>query len=154
MTPAVSANGTLRVAAHLRGFFGGAAMICALCLPPLAGCEYVERGWQTTDSVIATSQAYKVEALVQAENERQRVRSARCHNPLLTPATISAAANDSRLGKDWINELLRDCPQLATFLPEPTLPRDATVNDRKPVGSVPPVLDPTVGGAAPAEPPA
>jgi hypothetical protein len=154
MTPAVSANRILRVAARLRGFFGRAAVMCVLCLPPLAGCESVEQSWRTTDSVIATSQSYKLEALVQAETERRRVRSARCHNPLLTPATISAAANDSRLGKDWLNELMRDCPQLATFSPEPALPRDASGNDKKPVGSAPPVLDPAAGGAATAAPPA
>lgn len=94
----------------------------ALCLiaalPVLAGCSYVERARQGTDLVVGVAERYKLEALVQADIERQRLRAARCLSPLLTPATISAAAMDGRLGMPWVDGLLSDCPQFAAFLSE------------------------------------
>lgn len=99
-----------------RRAFRTAAVICALCLPALAGCAYIDRARSTGDLAVATSQFYKLEALAQLDVERRRLRSARCYSPLLTPATISAAAADNRLGLDWVDELLSDCPQFAAFL--------------------------------------
>jgi hypothetical protein len=148
---------------------GRAAVLCVLlCLPLLGGCEYVEKARRTSDLVVTTSQFYKVEALVQANIERRRLRSARCYSPLLTPATISAAAVDSRLGPSWVDELLRDCPQFAAFLSELTLrrglsagllpPRDAVNNDREGAdagsSSPLPLPSPAVDDTATAEPPA
>jgi hypothetical protein len=95
-------------------------------VPVLAGCQYVDRARAASDAVVGVSQYYKVEALVQADIERRRLRKARCYSPLLTPATISAAANDSRLGAGWIDDLLRDCPQFAAFLSELTFRRAAS----------------------------
>src|SRR5512134_3576556 len=125
-----------------RSAFRGAAMACAVsCLPALAGCEYIDRARGASDLVITASQFYKLEALVQSDIERRRVRSARCYSPLLTPATISAAAVDTRLGAAWIDELLRDCPQFAAFLSELTrrrglygslLPRGTTDEEEDP----------------------
>lgn len=144
-----------------RSAFRGAAMACALsCLPALAGCEYIDRARGASDLVVTASQFYKLEALVQSDIERRRVRSARCYSPLLTPATISAAAVDTRLGHAWVDELLRDCPQFAAFLSELTLRqsvgwparREPAGGDSAPAASAKPVPAPAVDGAG--EPPA
>lgn len=87
-------------------------------LPLLAGCTYVERARRGSELVVGVAEQYKLETLVQADIERQRVRAARCYSPLLTPATISAAATDGRLGSSWVDGLLRDCPQFGAFLSE------------------------------------
>jgi hypothetical protein len=101
--------------------FGRAAILCVvLCLPAVAGCQYIETARGMSDLAVTTSQFYKLESLVQLDIERRRVRSARCYSPLLTPTTISAAAVDSRLGYGWVDELLRDCPQFAAFVWELT----------------------------------
>ena len=93
----------------LRAILGRVAAPCVVAsLPVLAGCQYVDRARTVSDAVVGVSQYYKVEALVQADIERRRLRKARCYSPLLTPATISAAATDARLGADWVNELLDD----------------------------------------------
>lgn len=98
----------------------GAVAACALrliaTLPLLAGCSYVERAREGADLVVGVTERYKLEALVQADIERRRLRAARCLSPLLTPATISAAATDVRLGMPWVDGLLTDCPQFAAFL--------------------------------------
>lgn len=142
-----------------RSVFRGAAMVCALLCPPaLAGCGYIERARGASDLVVTASQFYKLEALVQSDIERRRVRSVRCYSPLLTPATISAAAVDTRLGHAWVDELLRDCPQFAAFLSELTLRqsvgwparRGPASGDSAPAASARPV--PAVDGAG--EPPA
>ena len=86
----------------------------------------MDRARTVSDAVVGVSQYYKVEALVQADIERRRLRKARCYSPLLTPATISAAATDARLGADWVNELLDDCPQFAAFLSDLTFRRAAS----------------------------
>jgi hypothetical protein len=101
-----------------------AALLAFACLPVLAGCQYLDKARAASDAAVAVSEYYKVEALVQADIERKRVRRARCYNPMLTPATISAAAVDSRLGSGWIDELLADCPQFAAFLSELTFRRE------------------------------
>ena len=89
-----------------------------VALPLLAGCTYVDRARRGADLVVGVAEQYKLETLVQADIERQRVRAARCYSPLLTPATISAAATDGRLGPTWVDGLLRDCPQFGAFLSE------------------------------------
>jgi hypothetical protein len=94
-----------------------------VCLPVLAGCQYVDNARALSDAAVAVSEYYKVEALVQADIERRRLRKARCYSPVLTPSTISAAAVDTRLGSAWIDELLADCPQFAAFLSELTFRR-------------------------------
>jgi hypothetical protein len=92
----------------------------------VSGCSYIEKARQTTDLVVDLAEHYKVEALVQADIERNRLRKARCYSPLLTPATVSAAATDYRLGPTWVDELLRDCPDFAAFLSELTFRRAQT----------------------------
>jgi hypothetical protein len=142
-----------------RRVFGRTAILCVvLCLPVVAGCQYIETARGMSDLAVTTSQFYKLESLVQLDIERRRVRSARCYSPLLTPATISAAAVDSRLGYGWVDELLRDCPQFAAFVWELTRrrslnggspqPRDTTEGDQDPaaasIRSVPsPAVDDT-----------
>lgn len=111
----------------LRAILGRAAAPCVVAsLPVLAGCQYVDRVRAASDAAVNVAQYYKVEALVQAEIERRRLRKARCYSPLLTPATISAAATDARLGAGWVNELLDDCPQFAAFLSDLTFRRAAS----------------------------
>lgn len=89
----------------------------------LPACSYVERARQGADLAVGVAEHYKLEALVQADIERQRLRTARCLSPLLTPATISAAAVDTRLGAVWIDDLLADCPGFAAFVSELMLRR-------------------------------
>jgi hypothetical protein len=84
----------------------------------LSGCTYVDRARQGTDLVVGIAEQYRLETLVQADIERQRLRAARCYSPLLTPATLSAAAEDARLGPAWVDDLLRDCPRFGAFLSE------------------------------------
>lgn len=84
----------------------------------LSGCTYVDRARRGSDLVVGVAEHYKLETLVQADIERRRLRAARCYSPLLTPATLSAAASDGRLGPDWVDGLLRDCPQFGAFLSE------------------------------------
>lgn len=83
-----------------------------------SGCSYVDRARQGTDLVVGVAEQYRLETLVQADIERQRVRAARCYSPLLTPATLSAAAEDARLGPAWVDDLLRDCPRFGAFVSE------------------------------------
>jgi hypothetical protein len=94
------------------------ALCIIVALPMLAGCTYVDRARRGSDLVVTAAQHYKLQALVQADIERQRLRAARCYSPLLTPATISAAAADDRLGPSWVDGLLRDCPSFAAFVSE------------------------------------
>ena len=120
-----------------RSALRGAAMACALlCLPALAGCAYIDRARTASDLAVTASQFYKLEGLVQADIERRRLRSARCYSPLLTPATISGAAVDTRLGQPWVDELLRDCPQFAAFLSELTVRRGQSAGFAASRGSV------------------
>ncbi len=105
---------------------GGAAARALLLAVPLcliAGCSYIERARDGSDLAVGVAERFKLEALVQADIERQRLRAARCLSPLLTPATISAAAVDSRLGTFWVDGLLADCPQFAAFVSELMLRR-------------------------------
>ena len=94
-----------------RALLARSAALCVLaCSPVLVGCQYVDKVRAASDAVANVSEYYEVEALVQADLERRRLRKARCYSPLLTPATISAAAADGRLGAGWIDEFLGDCP--------------------------------------------
>lgn len=97
--------------------------ITALGMTALAGCQTVDRVRTATDIAFAVAEKADVEALVQVDLERQRLRRARCHNPMLTPAVLSEAANDQRLGTAWVDELLRDCPQFSAFLSDLVLRR-------------------------------
>lgn len=80
------------------------------------GCSTMWKARSFADTAVAVQHELDLEALRQVEIERQRFRSARCHSPLLTPAALSAAAEDAALGEAWVEELLRDCPQFSTFL--------------------------------------
>jgi hypothetical protein len=82
----------------------------------LGSCSYLERGRQIADIAVATAHQANLAALVEAQEERIRVRKSRCYNPMLTPATIADAALDPRLGLPWVEELLRDCPKFAAFI--------------------------------------
>lgn len=93
----------------------GLVLFLAFC-GAVAGCSNLEKLRSFSDAAIAGKETISVHALRQAQLERQRIRAARCHSPLLTPATISAAAADADLGDAWVEELLRDCPQFSTFL--------------------------------------
>jgi hypothetical protein len=82
----------------------------------VGSCSYVERGRQVADVAVATAHQANLLALVEAQEERIRVRKSRCYNPMLTPATLADAALDPRLGAAWVEELLRDCPKFAAFI--------------------------------------
>ena len=58
----------------------------------LGSCSYVERGRQVVDVAVATAHHANLAALIQAQEERIRMRKSRCYNPMLTPATIADAA--------------------------------------------------------------
>lgn len=91
---------------------------CAICIcsGALAACSMVQKVSGVSDAAILGMDSLSLQALRQAQAERHRVRAARCHSPLLTPATLSAAAADAELGEAWVEELLRDCPEFSTFL--------------------------------------
>ena len=105
-----------------------------LALSLFAGCSYVDQARRTADMAAEASQFYQVEALVQADIERKRLRKARCYSPLLDPATMSAAAADPRLGTPWVDELLRDCPTFSAFIADLTRRRARN-------SGLPPLLD-------------
>jgi hypothetical protein len=79
-----------------------------------------------SEVAIVGKESLSLQALRQAQFERHRARAARCHSPLLTPATISAAAGDPDLGEPWVEELLRDCPEFSAFLSNLVLKRART----------------------------
>lgn len=89
----------------------------------VSGCSTLEKARGVSDAAVAGKESLSLQALRQAQIERQRARAARCHSPLLTPATISAAAADAHLGEAWVEELLRDCPEFSTFLSNLVLKR-------------------------------
>lgn len=88
-----------------------------------SACSSVEKARNATDAVVATKTHFTMSALVQAEIERQRLRKMRCHSPLLNPTAISGAAVHPSLGRPWVDELLRDCPEYAAFISELVLRR-------------------------------
>lgn len=92
------------------------ATCCLAVAALLVGCTTLETTRNAVGVAVAASREHSLELLAQAEAERRRLREARCYSPLLTPATIGAAAADDRLGRPWVDELLRDCPALASFL--------------------------------------
>jgi hypothetical protein len=93
------------------------------CLLSLTNCSIVDRFRFANDLALSQYQKFNIETLVEAEKERQRLRKARCYSPFLTPATISAAAEDPRLGPQWVEELLDDCPHFSAFIAELLLRR-------------------------------
>jgi hypothetical protein len=80
------------------------------CAPQL------EKARTAVDTGTAVAVHLNNEAIYQADVERKRLRAARCLNPMLTLNAVSVAANDPRLGAAWIDELLHDCPQVASFI--------------------------------------
>jgi hypothetical protein len=100
--------------------------ILVVFLPGLGACDATTKARIATDFAIANVHKFDVETLVQVETSRQRLRKARCYNPMLTPAAISSAAEDPRLGENWIDELLKDCPQFSAFILELALRRVQT----------------------------
>ena len=96
-----------------------------LCVMPLAltACYSIDRVRTVSDRAAARYEQFNLDMLVEAETERQRIRRARCYSPVLSPGAISAAAVDARLGGDWVEELLGDCPQFASFVSDLVLRR-------------------------------
>jgi hypothetical protein len=82
----------------------------------VSSCGTLDYARRFTDAGLAKYQEVNIEFLVQAEMERQRLRRARCYSPLLSPAAVSTAAGDPRLGAGWVDDLMRDCPQFSAFV--------------------------------------
>ena len=80
------------------------------------GCAQLDRARLAVDAGTAVAREVNTEILYQADIERHRLRALRCMDPLLTPDALAAAYADPRLGRQWLNELLRDCPQFAGLL--------------------------------------
>jgi len=76
----------------------------------------IEKARTVVDTGTAVAVHLNNEAIYQANVERQRLRAARCLNPMLTLNAVSVAAADPRMGPQWVDELLRDCPQVAAFI--------------------------------------
>lgn len=87
-----------------------------IALSSSVGCSAVWKVRDFADTVVKIQNELGLEALKQADIERQRLRAARCYSPALTPAALSAAAQDADLGDAWVAELLQDCPQFSVFL--------------------------------------
>ena len=104
-------------------FRGFVVTLLVVLLPGLGACDATTKARLATDFAIANVHNFNIETLVQAETSRQRLRKARCYNPMLTPSAISSAAEEPRLGERWIDELLRDCPQFSAFIIELALRR-------------------------------
>ena len=90
--------------------------VIVFCMPLLGACGALDKARKINDLAIEKAHKLNVDALVEAEVERQRFRRARCYSPLLNPAAIGAGAMDVRLGRSWIEELLRDCPQFSSLI--------------------------------------
>lgn len=86
-------------------------------------CAYLDRARRLSDVAVEVSQQVLLQTVVEANVERQRLRRLRCVDPVLTPATISNAAMDPRLGQPWVDELLRDCPAFSAFLMDSAMSR-------------------------------
>ncbi len=89
----------------------------------VGACSSVERARNAADVVVTNKKHFNLQALVQAEIERQRVRKLRCHSPFLNPSSVSDAALHPNLGRSWVDELLRDCPEYSAFIAELVLRR-------------------------------
>lgn len=86
-------------------------------------CSTLEKARGATDVIVANKKNFNLQALLQAEIERKRVRKLRCHSPFLNPSSISGAAFHPSLGQAWVDELLRDCPDYAAFVADLVLRR-------------------------------
>ncbi len=93
----------------------------------LSGCSNLEKVRSFSDAAILGKESLSLQVLRQGQVQRQRMRAARCHSSLLTPATVSAAAADAGLGDAWVEELLHDCPEFSTFLSNLVVKRASTV---------------------------
>jgi hypothetical protein len=82
----------------------------------LSGCGTLDKARVISDLGIEKAHNLNVDTLVEAEIERQRFRRARCYSPLLSPAAVVSGTMDHRLGRPWLNELLRDCPQFSALI--------------------------------------
>lgn len=91
-------------------------LVSLMLIGVLASCSQIEKIRSISGAAIAIQHKVDLEALKQVEIERQRARKARCYSPLLTPAALSAAAEEPLLGQAWIEELLVDCPAFSAFL--------------------------------------
>ena len=89
----------------------------------ISACSSVEKARKTTDILVSSKQRLNLDAILQAEVERQRIRKLRCHSPFLSPMAISGAASHPHLGRAWVDELLRDCPEYSAFISELVLRR-------------------------------
>ncbi len=106
-------------------YFGQSCLFMTITLACcfLVGCSYVDQARRASDVAVEVAQQGTMQAVIEANIERQRVRRLRCLSPLLTPATISGAAMDPRLGRPWVDELMRDCPAFSAFIAETALSR-------------------------------
>ncbi len=109
-------------------------LVLASLIFSAAACSSVEKARKATDIVIANTSSFSLEALVQAETERQRIRKLRCHSPFLTPMAISGAAFHPSLGRAWVDELLRDCPEYSAFIADIILRRAENAGIEAPRG--------------------
>lgn len=100
-----------------------AVFFCSILFLSMPACSTVEKARTATDIVVANKKNFNLQALLQAETERQRLRKLRCHSPFLNPSAISGAAFHPGLGPEWVDELLRDCPEYAAFIAELVLQR-------------------------------
>lgn len=92
----------------------------------LPGCSNLASVRAFSDAAVVGKERLALQALQESQVERQRLKAARCHSPLLTPATLSAAAADTTLGDAWVEELLRDCPDFSAFLSDLMVKRART----------------------------
>jgi hypothetical protein len=92
----------------------------------LTGCSNLVLLRAFSDAAVLGKDRFALQALQESQVERQRLKAARCHSPLLTPATISAAAADTKLGDAWVEELLRDCPEFSAFVSDLLVKRART----------------------------
>lgn len=97
-------------------------MVSALLLS-VPACSNLDKARTATDVVVANKKNFNLQALLEAEIERQRVRKLRCHSSLLNPSAVSGAAYHPSLGREWVDELLRDCPDYAAFVADLVLRR-------------------------------
>ncbi len=97
----------------------------------LASCGAIDKARRATALGVDAAHQFNLEVLVEAETERQRLRRARCHSPLLNPAAIGAGAMDARLGRPWLDELLHDCPRFSVVVTQLVVERGLSLHELK-----------------------
>lgn len=95
----------------------------AILVVSMSACSTLDKARTATDLAVSHKKNINLQALLQAETERQRLRALRCHSSFLSPSAISGAALHPKLGRAWVDELLRDCPEFAAFVAELVLQR-------------------------------